>query len=190
MYTENKTKNKAFSQIKELQCSPLTVQQQQRTNTHEKPSSIVEKKCYRFFVSSAGETNAYKFSNLFDERMTDISEIRIMSCMLKYIEPATDALLHETIFIKFKDFPSKNFTVSARTMNNFEYHIALPTNDYTNVGDTVKNFTIFQSDYRIHIGRRANIKELNIEVYYQNDTTGQFHLFTDLTFITIEMELK
>ena len=177
--------------IREPQLGPRAVAVPVTKTTHQKQDPISEVKNYRIFLSSAGKTNAYQFKENIDERLTQINQVRFLTCMLKYTEPATDAALHETLFVRLKNFPTQNFNVSARTTNNFEYHAAIPTNTYTLSGTVVKTFTIFPFDYRINIGsRRINVKDIEVEVYYQDDTTGEFALFTDLTFFTMELEFK
>ena len=45
-------------------------------------------------------------------------------------------------------------------------------------------------NYNTNIGRRVNIKDIDVEVYSQNNTTGEFSLFTDLDYVSFEMEFK
>lgn len=177
--------------MKELQCSPLgnTWLPERTPKTHENMIKTEELKHYRLFIASAGETNAYKFKQIFDERLTNVYQIRIISATVDYTDPGAIGDLPPTLFVSFKNFPSTNFKVSATTTKNFSYHMAIPTESYTNPG-VIKKFNYrFPFDYRIFIGRRINIKELDIQVYYQNVTSGDYLLFTDLNYIGIEIEL-
>ena len=178
--------------IKELQCSPLTVPSPDRTNikTNEKQAPVTELKNYRLFLSSSGKTLAYDFKENIDERMTNVEQMRVLNTTIRYTEPATSGLLHQMLFIRFKDFPSNNFKVSARTSSNFSYHFTIPTLVYTASGTVVKLNNIMPYNYNTNIGRRLNIKDIDVEVYYQDDTTGEFSLFTDLTYIGLEIEFK
>lgn len=176
--------------IKELQCSPYTVEQQQRVNTtHEKQKKITELESYRLFLSSAGKQNSYKFTEHICERMTNIQKIRFINTSLRYTEPTTSAELHDNIFIVLKNFPNSNYNVSARSTSNFDYHCSIPLNVYSSSGTIVKINKTFPYDYSIQIGRRVNIKDIIIEVYYQDNITGEFHLFNDLNYINLEIEL-
>ena len=182
---------KATSIIKEAQCAPLTVPQQQRTTkTYENQAPVTELPNHRLFISSAGKTLSYNFKENIDERMTNIDQMRILNVTLRYIEPATVGLLNEMLFIKLKNFPSSNFKAFARTANNFNYHFTIPTLVYSSSGTIVKLNKIFPYKYNTNIGRRVNIKDISVEVYTQDDTTGEYSLFTDLSYIGFEMEFK
>lgn len=173
--------------IKELQCAPLTVPIPTKQRIYQTQDPLVVNPTNRYYFSSAGKTNAHQFNVSFYDKLTQVKEFRFLSASVQYTNPT---VAPQQLFIRLKNFPSSTYNASAHTVDGLEYHATLPLPFNSTPGTIVKTSALFAYRYRTVFERRSNVKDIKCEVYYENPTTGIFELFTDLTYINLEMEFS
>lgn len=149
----------------------------------------------RLFLSSFGkllhfDDEHWTFKVNVSDRLKNVSKIRWVSANISYVVPPL-SLQPKTILIFIDNFPSIGNKQFELTSDGTKYHSTLPVIP-GNVGTTVNYYYEWSNHYETEIYNSSNIIDgFHVKVYKEDPITdpGNFIYFTDLTHISIELEI-
>lgn len=184
MYTEDKSKtNRAYSTIKELQCSPLTV---------DRPSAIAPPKTiestnlryFRRMFTTGSKTSTNEFMINIDEKFKVLQDIIFLHTTIRY---DYEEIAPDTLYVYLKGFP----VAPARTGTGYDYHFVIPTRSSTQVGDCLVKSYKFPERYSLSIGTQLHLKQFKVQIFYEDrDDGGIFKLYNNIQYLDFEVLFK
>lgn len=184
MYTEQKkNKNKSYSTIKELQCSPLTVNQQQGIL----PPQAIESSLLKYFrrmFTTGSKSSTDEFTIVIDEKFKHLNDIIFLHSTIRF---EWDDIAPDMLYIYFQGFP----VTAARTGTNYPYHFAVPTRNAVQIGDCLTVQYKFPENYSLYIGTQIHLKQFVAQVFYEDrDDHGIFKLYKNVQYLDVEVLFK